>query len=272
MAEVSSSVAIGYFIIIFLIYGYYKYSHDGEVSPGVTMITFLILVIGQGFLNLGISSSICQGAAQPTSAIIATILPWALVLGILNAVLAILPGWLIPFENTFGYIFVSIFTDLKDVFNDILVPRYNIENPEIQKGGSINPLKDLENRQKRDLGQALEQIYTDQSIILNELNNDNLDDFWKGFTESKLIKPNKDENKEKIRKFILLKSIVGEFMWCFFAGLLAVSISYNYLINIGCTFTAEQQLARQQALDEARKDANAASSDNSGTFVIGGKK
>ena len=264
MPEVSSSVAIFYFIAVFLAYSYYKYTKNGEISPAINMLIFLILVIGEGFINLGISSGICQGAAQPSSALIATILPWFLVLGLLKILLALMPGWLIPFENTFGYLFVSMVTDLKEVFNDILTPQYNLDPAKkVQGGGGDGGIaagggsesEILEKMQKRDIGRALEQIYSDQSILLNELNLENLDAFWKGFTESSLIKPDKDESKDKIKKFILLKSIVGEFIRLILTGFLVVSISYNYLLNIGCTYTKEQQQARAAALAKSQKDA-----------------
>lgn len=271
MPEVSSSVAIFYFIAVFLAYSYYKYTKNGEISPGINILIFLILVIGEGFINLGISSGICQGAAQPSSALVATILPWFLVLGLLKIMLALMPGWLIPFENTFGYLFVSIVTDLKDVFNDILTPQYNLDPAKKVQGGGggggdaggVGGVgaagggegELLEKMQKRDIGRALEQIYSDQSILLNELNLENLDAFWKGFTESSLIKPDKEESKDKIKKFILLKSIVGEFVWLILTGFLVVSISYNYLLNIGCTYTKEQQQVRAAALAKAQKDA-----------------
>lgn len=263
MPEVSSSVAIFYFFAVFLAYSYYKYTKNGEISPGINILIFLILVIGEGFINLGISSGICQGAAQPYSALVATILPWFLVLGLLKMLLVMMPGWLIPFENTFGYLFVSIVTDLKDVFNDILTPQYNLSPAtKVQGGGDAgvaaggaSESEMLEKMQKRDIGRALEQIYSDQSILLNELNLENLDAFWKGFSESHLIKPDKEESKDKIKKFILLKSIVGEFVWLILTGFLVVSISYNYLLNIGCTYTKEQQQARADALAKAQKDA-----------------
>ena len=262
MPEVSSSVAIFYFFAVFLAYSYYKYTKNGEISPGINILIFLILVIGEGFINLGISTGICQGAAQPYSALVATILPWFLVLGLLKMLLVMMPGWLIPFENTFGYLFVSIVTDLKDVFNDILTPQYNLDPAKnVQSGGAgggaggASEGELLEKMQKRDIGRALEQIYSDQSILLNELNLENLDAFWKGFSESHLIKPGKEESKDKIKKFILLKSIVGEFVWLILTGFLVVSISYNYLLNIGCTYTKEQQQARADALAKAQKDA-----------------
>jgi hypothetical protein len=59
----------------------------------------------------------------------------------------------------------------------------------------------------------------------------------------------------------MMKTIIGEFVWLVLCGMLAVSISYNYLLNIGCSFTPEQQKIRAQVLkekqDEAKKKADA---------------
>jgi hypothetical protein len=181
----------------------------------------------------------------------------------------VFPGWLTPFSNTFGYIFVSAVTDLKDVFNTILTPQFDLAPPKDgggggggQKGGGDAGLQDSADipedsvKNKQDIGRALEQIYTDQSILLNELSLDNLDRFWDSFKESKLIRPSaKIEDLEKIRKFLMMKNIVGEFIWLVLCGMLVVSISYNYLLNMGCSFTPEQQKIRAQVLKEAQATA-----------------
>jgi len=251
MAELSSSVAIGFFLAIFAAYSYYKYKKNGVLSGGVTSMFFIVLITGEYFINLAMSKDIC-GFDQEKTALIATLLPWILVLGVLKAALIVFPGWLTPFSNTFGYIFVSAVTDLKDVFANILTPQFDLEPPIDggQKGGGdgsggLQDSADIPEdnvKNKRDIGRALEQIYTDQSILLNELNLDNLDKFWDSFKESKLIRPSaKIEDLEKIRKFLMMKTIVGEFVWLVLCGMLVVSISYNYLLNMGCTFTPEQQ-------------------------------
>ena len=125
--------------------------------------------------------------------------------------------------------------------------------------GSLQDRADIpadEIKNKRDIGRALEQIYTDQSILLNELNLDNLDRFWDSFKESRLIRVSaKVEDLEKIRTFLIMKSIVGEFIWLVLCGLLVVSISYNYILNMGCSFTPEQQKIRAQVLKEKQEDA-----------------
>ena len=216
------------------------------------------------------SKDIC-GFDQEKTALIATVLPWFLVLGVLKAALIVFPGWLTPFSNTFGYMFVSAVTDLKDVFNNILTPQFDLA-PDAQKGapqkggggggdsdGGLQDSADIPKddvKNKRDIGRALEQIYTDQSIILNELGLDNLDRFWDSFKESRLIRPSaKVEDLEKIRKFLMMKTIVGEFVWLVLCGLLVVSISYNYLLNMGCSFTPEQQKIRAQVLKEKQEAA-----------------
>ena len=272
MAELSSSVAIFYFLAVFGAYSYYKHTKKGVLAGGITFMFFLVLIIGEYFINLAMSKDIC-GFDQEKTALIATVLPWLLVLGVLKAALVVFPGWLTPFSNTFGYIFVSAVTDLKDVFNNILTPQFDLA-PASQKGtspgqsggagagdntGSLQDSADIpadEIKNKRDIGRALEQIYTDQSILLNELNLGNLDRFWDSFKESRLIRVSaKIEDLEKIRTFLIMKSIVGEFIWLVLCGLLVVSISYNYILNMGCTFTPEQQKIRAQVLKEKQEDA-----------------
>jgi hypothetical protein len=270
MAEISSSVAIFFFLAVFGAYSYYKHSKKGILSGGITFLFFLVLIIGEYFINLAMSKDIC-GFDQEKTALIATVLPWFIVLGVLKAALIVFPGWLSPFSNTFGYIFVSVVTDMKDVFNSILTPQFDLA-PASQKtasggqtggaGDSTGGLQDSadipadEIKNKRDIGRALEQIYTDQSILLNELNLDNLDRFWDSFKESRLIRPSaKIEDLEKIRTFLIMKSVVGEFVWLVLCGMLVVSISYNYILNMGCSFTPEQQKIRAQVLKEKQEDA-----------------
>ena len=269
MAELSSSVAIFFFLAVFGAYAYYKYTKNGVLSGGITFLFFLVLIIGEYFINLAMSKDIC-GFDQEKTALVATVLPWFLVLGVLKAALIVFPGWLTPFSNTFGYMFVSAVTDLKDVFNNILTPQFDLA-PDAQKGapqkgggggdgdGGLQDSADIPKddvKNKRDIGRALEQIYTDQSIILNELGLDNLDRFWDSFKESRLIRPSaKVEDLEKIRKFLMMKTIVGEFVWLVLCGLLVVSISYNYLLNMGCSFTPEQQKIRAQVLKEKQEAA-----------------
>jgi len=264
MGEVNTTFAIYYFLAIFAGYSYYKYSKGGVIGFWANVIFFLSLVIGEFMINLGMSKDIC-GFPQPKSAAIATILPWFLILAVLKSALILFPGWLIPFENTFGYTVVSIVTDIKTVFNDILTPQFDIkplshssDNDNNQDGGASGDNNENDLIKKREIGRALEQIYTDQSILLNELNSDNIQRFWDSFIESGLIKKDaKIENLEKIRGFLYMKTAISEFIWLVLCGLLIVSISYNYILNVGCTFTPEQQKIREKVLKD-KQDAEEA--------------
>lgn len=264
MGEVNTTFAIYYFLAIFAGYSYYKYSKGGVIGVWANVIFFLSLVIGEFMINLGMSKDIC-GFPQPKSAAIATILPWFLILAVLKSALILFPGWLIPFENTFGYMVVSVVTDIKTVFNDILTPQFDIkplahssDNDNNQDGGGSGDNNENNMIKKREIGRALEQIYTDQSILLNELNSDNIQRFWDSFIESGLIKKDaKIENLEKIRGFLYMKTAIGEFIWLVLCGLLIVSISYNYMLNVGCTFTPEQQNIREKVLKD-KQDAEEA--------------
>ena len=52
MAELSSTVAIGFFLVVFAAYSYYKFTKNGVLSAGITFVFFLVLLIGEYFINL----------------------------------------------------------------------------------------------------------------------------------------------------------------------------------------------------------------------------
>ena len=127
MAEANTSFAVYYFLAIFAGYSYYKYTKGGQLGFWPNVIFFLSLIIGEFMINLGMSKDIC-GFPQPKSAAIATIIPWLLVLGLIKSALILFPGWVLPFENTFGFMVVSAITDIKEVFNNILTPQFDIKS------------------------------------------------------------------------------------------------------------------------------------------------
>lgn len=268
MADVNPSFGIFYFLALFSAYYYYKYSKGGILSPAINAAFFAALVIGELMINLGISKDIC-GFDQHKNALIATLLPWILVMGLLKSILIVFPGWLVPFANTFGYLFVSMVTNMKQVFNDILTPQFNLDPNAKKPGAASDPDEPSDNLvNKQDIGRALEQIYTDQSILLNELTVDNIEAFWNSFKDSKLIRPSaKIEQLEQLKGFIILKDTVAEFVWMVLAGLLIVSISYNYMLNAGCSYTPEQQKMRSDVL-KAQQAAMKQASDKEKNTVL----
>ena len=66
------------------------------------------------------------------------------------------PGWLIPFSNTFGYGIAKL-GGLNNLLNKILKPQDATGNPKLTK--------------------ALADIYTDRSLLINEIGISNFDTF-----------------------------------------------------------------------------------------------
>ena len=57
--------------------------------------------------------------------------------------------------------------------------------------------------------------------------------------------------KDKFRKMVQLKTLVGEYVWYLLSGSLAVSIGYNYSISPGCP-PSEDSIKKAQARIEER--------------------
>ena len=45
---------------------------------------------------------------------------------------------------------------------------------------------------------------------------------------------------ETIKKSVWFKLFVSEFLWLLLSGILAISVTYNYIMNYGCKMTPEQ--------------------------------
>ena len=91
MAEVNPSIAIYFFVAVFAAYYYYKYSKKNVVSNGVIFVFASILLVGEYFINVGMSKDIC-GYDQYMNAAFATFIPWLLIFGALKMALVVFPG------------------------------------------------------------------------------------------------------------------------------------------------------------------------------------
>ena len=215
---------------------------QGYIYSGIYL---LLLIIGEYFINLGLTESLC-GTNQWDTALFVTLIPWVVIFGILNLMLLVFPGWLSPFSNTFGYA-VARLSGISSLLDQILLPK--IEE------------SDKETKQTKDAAQALARIYTDQSLLLNEITQTNFDEFWD--KTSPLFKPDAKNNvslKDQLRDFIRMKDIVAEYIWYMLVGFLVTSVSYNYVVNTGCSQSAaemEQRHKDYQSKEEEIKNAQA---------------
>jgi HSP90 family molecular chaperone len=111
--------------------------------------------------------------------------------------------------------------------------------------------------------QSIEYIYRDQSLLINEIGegSDAFASFWQ--TMQNAMKSGAYTNtslKEKLESLVNLKYLTSEYLWYMLTGALVTSISYNYLVNIGCNNSAKNMLKRRAEYNRtiSEKEANQA--------------
>jgi len=234
----SSSIAI--FLILTLAFSTFKYySKSAESIKIWTFIYFLILIVVQFFINLGLTSEIC-GFTQYTIALKTTLIPWVLIFGSIYILLMVFPNWLSPFSNTFGY-FLAYISGINGFFKSILKER-----------GSFKL-----NKSESSMVNAINNVYDDKSLLINSMTVANLPYWWQSMKDGGLFKQGVgQEHYNELMGYIKMKSGVSEFIWYALTGILTSSISFNYILNSGCTQSAEEMEKRhQQYLEQEKKIA-----------------
>lgn len=192
-----------------------------KASAFITSGYMLVIIISQFFVNLSLTKSLCY-AVDYKQAFLITIFPWVMLFGVINVMLDVFPGWLSPFSNTFGY-FAASLAGSKDLIREIF------KDPTTQSAG--------------DLSKPLAYIYSDQSLLINQVTIDNFDEFWERMEKTGLMNTgvgNSSKLKEKFLGIITLKDTISRCIWQILTGGLITAISYNYIMNSNCMPTAEQ--------------------------------
>ena len=169
-------------------------------------------------------------------------LPWVFILGILNIVLSLFPGWLSPFSNTFGYGIARI-AGISDLFNNIF--KEQITGTE---GGEKGTTKGM--------AEALQHIYSDKSLLLNEITLVDFDRFWMNMEDlikPEVFKPDSSGFKGQLKKMVFLKDTVAEYIWFMLTGSLVTSVGYNYVVNSGCQKSVQQMKKLEKQYEEDNK-------------------
>lgn len=238
------STSIFAFFIITLIFTIIKYSITDNMKTLISIIYIGTLVAIQITINSSLAKSVCNNPQSTTTGIVATIFPMLFIFGLLELLLTIFPGWIEPFSNTFGYAIAKI-GGAETVVRDVLNPTAGQASTTIVK--------------------AIDNIYNDPSIFLNQFSSDNETDFdnkWK--SSESLFLPKSGIGSEKYTNFknmVKLKDLVSRFVWYMLAGVLVTSRSYNYIINQPCTLSPA--VAEQIASDYSKNNANNTSTKNS---------
>ena len=223
----------------------------------------LFVIVGQFFINLSLTESMC-GIRQWKSTLFTTIVPWLVIFIVLHLFLAIFPGWLVPFSNTFGFA-VAKMMGLPDLMKEILV-----------EPGTDNINSALESI-RSDASLFINELYTeaDEPMYVQEKGENKLDinkqpipikddkgmkrferkkfnKTWDNLTSSKFIKTftNADEKqsyKDRLYAFVQMKYAVAEYVWNLLTGFFVTSVTYNYIINTGCAKSAAIMKQRHDA-------------------------
>ena len=190
------------------------------------IIYILILVVGNYFINLNLTKSICGGQPQWANTMIFTLIPWILIFGVINLVLIVFPGWITPFANTFGYLFMKLL-GVEDLLKNIL----NLEKDD--PGAKLTP-------QNKLVARGIQEIYGNSSLFLNQIPSNPVK-----FREFVTTLANTGYFRQGINigssliidlyKFIQLKEIIGKYIWNLLSGILVTSVSFNYILNTECT-------------------------------------
>ena len=114
--------------------------------------------------------------------------------------------------------------------------------------------------------EAIENIYSNKSLLINEINSENYDRFWQKMKDAKMLKTEAEDNlelKNKFKGLILLKENIGLMTWYLLSGILASIVSYNYLITFNCDRNVNEMKQRFKEYLKKREQNNDDNDDNS---------
>jgi hypothetical protein len=232
--------------VLYIIVDYREAStlRENKSSSSTTylIIYALAVIISEYVSNLSLTNQLC-GSNQYLTALTVTVIPWTFMFGTIVTLINVFPGWLSPFSNTFGYA-AALASGLNDTLNDILEPKFS-SNGTLQKDQAMM--------------EALTHIYSDRSMLINEVTPDNFSTFWKEMSPLMRSTVNEPKNdlKQSLFSLVVLKDSVAKLVWYVLAGVLVISVGYNYLINTGCSQSADEMQKRHSEYEQQLANENA---------------
>ena len=162
--------------------------------------------------------------------------------------LQLFPDWLNPFANTFGYALAKLL-GASELFKSLF------KDPNELQGNTADV------QVMRD---ALDKIYFDDSLLLNELSVDTLGTFFERMKP--ILKPmNQAEQtmtEQKMTYFLNIKEDVALYVWYMLTGAFVTAVSYNYIVGMKCNNSLkemqklEKDLTETQAKQTQKAEAN----------------
>ena len=230
------TAAVLFFFIATTIYFIVKYNIGNESATMATISYIITIIIGEFFINLGLTYEMC-GENHWGTAISVTAAPWIIVFGVFILLLNLFPSWKIPFSNTIGYGFAllgGVKTVVSNIFKD--------------------PTNGSSDSHANGLNKAIQYIYRDPSLLINEIGEgeEKFEEFWRAMRSA--IKPNiSDTLKNNLKSLVKIKYTVSEYVWFMLTGILVTSISYHYLVNIGCSNSVKVMMERRNAYKQRQE-------------------
>lgn len=182
-------------------------------------VYFLLVIGSQIIAAYTISKTMC-GTPQIGNILIWGFIPWIIVFLGLNLLLSIFPGWKAPFSNTFGYLIVKMF-GIRDTFNHLLKPSITSSDKALNK--------------------LMEEVYEDNSILINQMTPENYDT-----AISKLGKlldktnPLFQSSLDKLKMLISVKDNVSLYIWSILIGTVTASMANTGLMASECVKSSKQ--------------------------------
>ena len=201
--ESTTSMTTSLVSYIWLVVGACVLKAFGFNARAVDLVFFVLVLVTMFVVYSAIMKVRCgETALGPVFQ--ATFGPWFFMLGGTMLALNLLPGWRQPFSNTFGYMVILIpMIGAKKKLLDILVPSSSID-----------------------------LITKNPSLMLNEFAGSTFDETIKKLQTENIVRG--DANVGDFKKIILLKETVADGIWYILVGCVAITTSFNILMNYTC--------------------------------------
>jgi hypothetical protein len=205
---------IGSSFIYTLIYAGTRTFHKNNIN-----IYMLLYIIGFAvFLYLYINAitgydNIC-GKPDSSLALISSLYPFSFIFLLGISLLELFPGWMRGFSNTIGMWCINL-GGFKEFSYSLLKEKGEINESDIPKI-------------------LLEKIYDNHIPLFNEITTNNIDasgnlDLPDGLKQ--LFKQGEEDKKEKLKKFIFIKELIGRTIWYILLSIITFFVAINNVLN-----------------------------------------
>ena len=212
-------MAVLFSILIFTLFTIIYYSTlysigiKSHYKKILTIIYYGSVLISQIIININVMKKLC-GDGGVGKALFVTLMPWVIIMGLINVLLMMFPAWKDPFSNTFGYF----------ITKHVLGVKPFLQNDILRKSSSSKVLE------------AIKHIYSDPSLLINELTINDVNNplWWKSMQGTIFMTSVTNEAKEKLANIIGLKDLISEATWIMLTGIYASMTCNNSIITTGC--------------------------------------